>query len=120
METWKIFKEMKRVIGQPRRNGDYVTVEDGLILHLVSNLGNVKIVHQNAEGYVVSEKPVNQHLKGTPQQYMCIPSGPYTHRLVAEAFLENTNGHRFVRHRDGNVLNNNVENLAWSNKLTIE
>lgn len=38
----------------------------------------------------------------------------YIHRLVAEHFLENTDKAKtFVNHKDGNKLNNNVNNLEW-------
>jgi hypothetical protein len=39
----------------------------------------------------------------------------YAHRLVAEYFLENPNNYDIVHHKDGNRLNNNVENLEWIN-----
>lgn len=39
----------------------------------------------------------------------------YAHRLVAEYFLENPNNYDIVHHKDGNRLNNNVENLEWAN-----
>ncbi|CAL6067702.1 HNH_endonuclease [Hexamita inflata] len=36
------------------------------------------------------------------------------HRLVAEAFIENPNNYRYIRHIDGDIRNNHVSNLQWS------
>lgn len=43
-----------------------------------------------------------------------VKEGFYAHRLVAENFLENPDNLPIVNHKDGNKLNNNVNNLEWS------
>lgn len=38
------------------------------------------------------------------------------HRLVASNFIKNTNGNKEINHKDGNKLNNCVENLEWCSR----
>ena len=47
---------------------------------------------------------------------LCKDNKPKTilvHRIVAETFIPNPNGYRFVNHKDSNRENNKVENLEW-------
>lgn len=40
--------------------------------------------------------------------------------LVASTYISNPNGFRFIKHKDGNLLNNNVDNLEWKQYCTEE
>ncbi len=39
------------------------------------------------------------------------------HRLMADLFIPNPNNYEFVKHKDGNKLNNNINNLEWVEML---
>ena len=83
----------------PNFNG-YQASDKGFIFSKKRN--KILIPHPNEKGYL----RVCLHVKGksTTQK---------VHRLVALTFLENPNNLPEVNHKDGNKLNNRVDNLEW-------
>ena len=89
----------------------------------VSNTGKVRSLDYNHTGKVRELK-----LKIDKYGYACIKlfkngCRKYitVHRLVAAAFIKNTSNSPQVNHKDGNKLNNCVQNLEWcSNKENIQ
>jgi hypothetical protein len=77
--------------------------------YLVSNFGRfknnkkqIKMNHKSDSGY--------KRLSINKKTYLL-------HRLVALTFLENPENKEFVNHKDGNKLNNLLENLEWATCL---
>ena len=70
----------------------------------VSNMGRIKPLHYHI---VSGSKTSNGYLTyGKPAKYV--------HIIIAEVFLSNPKNRPQVNHKDGNGLNNKVENLEWS------
>lgn len=62
------------------------------------------------------EKEV-QHVNGYPQMMLyinCQMRFYYVHRIVAELYVPNPDGYKFVKHKDGNRFNNHASNLEWA------
>ena len=79
---------------------DYIIFENGSILNCVTDRF-LRI--NNGAGFYKSvrlrkdNKPKTHHL----------------HRLLANAFIPKIDGKRYVNHKDGNKLNNELSNLEW-------
>lgn len=93
----------------------------------VSNLGRVRtiprVVNTNNGGYITIPrfiKSLTLHYKGYLQVRLKVNNKPKTmfvHRLVAEAFIPNLNGYKYINHKDEDKTNNRVDNLEWCTAL---
>ena len=78
----------------------YLISEDGRVYNLKTK--RYLKGHLENTGYI----SVNLNIDNKKKNYAL-------HRLVAQTFLENPDNLPIVNHKDGNKLNNNVENLEW-------
>lgn len=77
-------------------------------LYQVSNKGEVKRIGKNKNLYKSLRTYYGVKLsKNNKKKYFNI------HRLVAETFIPNPKKMLQINHKDGNKLNNNVNNLEW-------
>lgn len=90
---------MKRIIINGQET-DYEINEDGKIFSNKTNKFLQGSVYNT--GYRIVRLTIGNSKKGYA-----------VHRLVAEAFLQNPNNLPIVNHKDGNKLNNRVDNLEW-------
>lgn len=85
-------------------------------LYMISNIGRVKsLVRGKVKKEIIMKTPINK------DGYMTVGFWKNSkahllkvHRLVAESFLKECYFHgASVNHKDGNKVNNNLENLEW-------
>lgn len=103
---WKPVKEYEGLYevsenGEIRSCDRYINTD---ILHVKSRLIKGKIIRQNKKraGYRTVDLCRDGKVKTT-----------LVHRIVAEAFIPNPDGLRFVNHKDSNRENNAAGNLEW-------
>lgn len=86
----------------PIFGGAYEATEDGNIYSLKRKTRKALIGKVTKAGYkmVVITIANKKHYRNV-------------HRIIAAVFLPNPNNYREVNHKDGNKLNNSVDNLEW-------
>lgn len=82
------------------RNTNYYVTDKGLVIN--SKTGKSLKIFLNGCKYYYSMLTIEGRIKKF-----------YTHRLIAECYLENPKNKPQVNHIDGNKLNNNFSNLEW-------
>ena len=86
-------------------------------LYQISSFGRVKSLNYNRTGK--SKIMKNGTVKGGYKNIQLSKNGKIKvyliHRLVAEAFIPNSNNLPEINHKDAIVYNNNVFNLEWCN-----
>lgn len=89
----------------------------------ISNLGRVKSLSRNIkptsprQTYKTCKEKILKTCIGSHGYYHVSLEGRKhcIHKLVAVAFIENPNKYNCINHKDGNKLNNTIENLEWCN-----
>ena len=99
-------QNIKKVIGFD----DYYVGDDGIIYSTKKNGGYIRDLtpmklREDKDGYL----EVGMYKDG--KRYF-----RRVHRVVAEAFIPNPKHLPQINHKDGNVKNNNVDNLEWCDR----
>jgi hypothetical protein len=78
-------------------DGTYSINTQGVVMNIKTNK---KLSHTISNGYVV----VSLYRKSKK-----------LHQLFAQCFIPNPNNYKYINHKDGNKLNNSLDNLEWCN-----
>lgn len=81
--------------------------------YLISNYGNIVTLDNRMRGRKLTIKVSGNGYSMVSLYKEGVCNSTTIHRLVAQAFIPLVDGKGVVNHKDGNKLNNYVENLEW-------
>lgn len=87
-------------------------------LYQISNLGRVKSLPKIRGRTLVEERILSPVLGNRGYKMIMLYKNNGNkrfsiHRLIAKAFIPNISNKPYINHKDGNKLNNSIENLEW-------
>jgi hypothetical protein len=88
----------------------------------IKNFENLYAINENGEVMILKTKKIKKAHIGTWKYYtICLYKDKKSykfllHRLIAETFLQNKDNKEQVNHKDGNKLNNYLNNLEWTSR----
>lgn len=86
-------------------------IQDAPIGYFVSNYGEILVNLANGDEVYLPKHISNKH------QYVTIMNRRYyVDYIVAKAFIDNPRAYFRVKHLDGDITNNKITNLAWTNQ----
>lgn len=92
-------------------------------LYRISNYGNLmsldRVINRNNNLYNRKSKILKKSVDSTGYEIIGLTKDSKTksykvHRLVGIHFIDNNNDKPCINHKDGNKLNNHIDNLEWS------
>ncbi len=102
---------------------NWKTIEGYDGFYQVSNFGNIKSLERlvdNHSGFkkLLKEKYLKTHISKTGYFVVDLKKEKQRktfkiHRLIAMCFIEKVYNKNYVNHKDGNKLNNSIDNLEW-------